>query len=463
MRGNKLNPTAMNRILIRYSLILLIFINITNTARAWSEHPLLAYPVLSTIPELANKQDIQVMSLHSFLVKEEAGIAKLLKEYEIWATQNLGYYPSLPEGLTFKNTGNPDDIVQRFLYAIRLNPNVKMKLYLHLLPNQEVGDQPIASPRDITTLKDISSMLFTNYVEIQEGQLVSPLMVLCTANDEPDYGFDLGLFEDNNTDYGKMYGFGVQPFGDPNLEYGSQAPFHMGFYHEAKIVFMAGPFLKRTMPEFRISLFKALAEYAFATGNDYWGYRFMGWGMHYLGDMSMPYHTAPLPGTSALKMIWINLKAMLGFPKSKDNAVQIVSNRHSVLEEYQWQIVKRAYKNDPDNNPVIQALKNPIAQVDYVDDFPRNVAALESVKRAKRINKNLKKWVPKRLVSDPKVEVPGSPELEKIIEIIKAENGQEAVDGMTGMIAELMQSYSMHLRSFYKHVTQKSALVADSQ
>jgi hypothetical protein len=63
----------------------------------------------------------------------------------------------------------------------------------------------------------------------------------------------------------------------------------------------------------------------------------MGWGMHYLGDVSMPYHSKPLPGVSTLRMIWINLKAILGFPKSRGNAVQLVSNKHTVYEEFQVQ------------------------------------------------------------------------------------------------------------------------------
>lgn len=443
----------MIRLMLRFAITIMVTAILVTPARAWSEHPLLVYPILSTMPELTSKEPVLVMSLREFLLKEQEGLVKLLQEHEAWASKNLAYYPALPESLKFQKTENDDDIIQRFLYAIRMNPNVKMKLYLHLLPNEEVGSQQIASPRDITTLNDISSMLTTNYVELTEGQLVSPLRVLCTANDEPDYGFDLGLFEDNKTEYGKMYGFGQQPFGDPNLEYGSQAPFHMGFYHEPAIVFFFGPFLKKTLPEYRINLFKMLSEYAFKTGNDYWGWRFMGWGMHYLGDLSMPYHAGPLPGVSAIKMIWINLKAMAGFPKSKDNAVQIVSNRHSVLEQYQWQVLRNAYLNDMEGNLVTQALKNPIEHIDYTADFPRNIVALESVARSKKVDKIIKKWMPKKLVSDPTFATPGSPELGKIMELARAEKGDEAIENMTNMIADIMRSYSMHIRSYYAYIT----------
>jgi hypothetical protein len=433
------------------SSIVLLFsiLFITQTANAWSEHPLLAFKVLSTIESLKSKDPIQVKSLKTFLLEQEQQLEKYFEQQELWFQQNLAYYPPLPEALKFRATGNEDDILERFFHAIRLNPNARMRLYLHLLPGEEIGDRTPIAPKLLSTLKNVSSLESTNYVELFEGDLVSPLAVLYTANDEPDYGFDLGLFEDNKTPQGDLYGFGVQPFGDPNLEYGSQAPFHMGFYHEAKIVFFFGPFLKKTLPEYRINQFKSLAEFAFESNNPYWGYRFMGWGMHYLGDLSMPYHAVALPGVSPLKMIWTNIKAMLGFPRSKDNAVQIVSNRHSALEDFQWYILRDAYDKNDENHPLFVALTNPISMVEYYVNFPREVAAKESAKRAKRIDRSLKKLMPKRLVSDPKFEAPGSPELERIVEIMREEKGDESVTEMTNVLAELLQSYSMHLQSFY--------------
>jgi hypothetical protein len=442
----------MKKLALRFTLVALAAILLNTTAKAWSEHPLMAYQVLSTIPELENQDPIAVKELKTFLLEQEKELEKFFAEQELWLTQNLTYYPALPEHLRFKATGNPDDILIRFFRAIRLNPDVKMKLYQHLLPLEEVGDRVRVAPQLLTTVNDVSSLENTNYVELFEGDMVSPLAVLYSANDEPDYGFDLGLFVDNNTPQGNEYGFGEQPFGDPNLEYGSQAPFHMGFYHEAKIVFFFGPFLKKTLPEMRINQFRALAEFAFASGNPYWGYRFMGWGMHYLGDLSMPYHSVALPGVSPLKMIWTNIKAMLGFPKSRDNAVQIVSNRHSVLEEYQWQVLRTAYEGNDMDHPLLKALRSPIDIVEYDKYFVRGVASKESAERAKRVDKTLKEWMPKLLVSDPNFETPGSEELQQVITLAKAEKGEEAVERMDETLAELFRSYSMHLLSFYKAI-----------
>ena len=56
----------------------------------------------------------------------------------------------------------------------------------------------------------------------------------------------------------------------------------MGFYHEAGIVYAAGGFIKRTLPEYRMNQFLSLARFAFKTGHPYWGYRFTGWGLHFV-------------------------------------------------------------------------------------------------------------------------------------------------------------------------------------
>jgi len=60
--------------------------------------------------------------------------------------------------------------------------------------------------------------------------------------------------------------------------------------------------------------------------------------------------------------------------------------------------------------------------------------------------------MPKQLVSDPEFKTPGSPELDRIVDITREEKGDEGVEEMTKVIAELFQSYSMHIQSFYKAI-----------
>lgn len=444
----------MFKLIFRYGVFGLLFLvsGLFGPAYGWSEHPMVVYPVLKSMPGVANAAPVEVKSLLRFLQEEQEGLERLLAEQEAWAREHIPNYSPRPDTLAFSATGPDGDLLVRFYTAIRLNPNVKMALYLHLLPGQEAGAREQVSPYELTTLSTIYEMLFTTYVRLSEGEQVLPIDVLSTATDEPDYGFDLGLFVDNGTTWGQHYGFGEQPFGNPGLEYGSQAPFHMGFYHESWLVFAAAPFLKRTYVDYRIHLYQTLSQYAFSAGQEYWGWRFMGWAMHYLNDMSMPYHTTVMPAKRALPMIWINLKAMLGFPRSRDNAIQLLSNRHTVYEQFQWQVLRQAHLAGDEDHPFLVALSEPLEMQAYDHDFPRKVAARESNRAARKNDRLLRRYVPRELVSDPGNEISGSHELDKLMEVILDHKGTEAVDELTRMIAGRFRALGMHTRSFVEYM-----------
>lgn len=414
----------------------------------WSEHPMIVYPILRDMPEMAEMGTVQVKSLQRFLMEEEEGLARLLAEQEAHARKHISNYVARPEALAFVATGDTTNIVRRFIDAVRINPNVTLALYLHLLPGEDTQGRTVLDPYSLTPMTRLYEMLHTTYVGIGEGEEVDAISVLATATDEPDYGFDIGLFEDNHTAWGSIYGFGKQPFGNPELEYGSQAPFHMGFYHESRIVFAAAPFLKRTFVEYRIHLYRTLAEYAFSSGQNYWGFRFLGWATHYLNDMSMPYHTSVLPAKGTPGMLWINIKAMLGFPRSFNNAVILLSNRHIVYELFQWKVLRAAHVQGDKNHPFLTALNNPVELIPYNDGFARDIAARESYRLARRSDRLLRRNIPAYLVSDPKHEITGSSELDNLLDIVMDAKGEQAMVEMTRMIAERFQAMSMHTRSF---------------
>jgi hypothetical protein len=87
----------------------------------------------------------------------------------------------------------------------------------------------------------------------------------------------------------------------------------MGFYHQARVLYWAAPFVGRTYPLLRVHQFLGLAELAFRTGHPYWGWRFTGNAAHYVQDLTQPYHASLLPGVSTLRMLGINLLARYGF------------------------------------------------------------------------------------------------------------------------------------------------------
>jgi hypothetical protein len=414
---------------------------------AWSDHSLMTHAALKNHPLFANSTAVEVKSLENFLKEVEYKLPAFLKTQEQWSIENLTNYKPCPEELLFKATGNPDDILARFFSAIRINPNSKLALYRQILPGESIAEKRNIQLTEITTLKDTLPLASFSFIRLSEGEFINPFSVLCAASEEPDLGLDLGLFEDNKTNYGAKYGFGKQPFGNPNLEYSSQAPFHMGFFHEAKILYKFGPFLKETYIDYRIFLYKALSEFAFKNNQPYWGWRFLGWGMHYIGDVSMPYHMKPLPGVSTVKMLWINLKSVAGAPAAKNRALQLVSNRHAVLEEFQSKVLRTAISGNQ-VNPLITALQKPVTAVPFNLENLKDYYTKNSADGSGEVDKILEQNMPVRLVLDPTVEAVNQTEILQIVEAVRQARGNDAVDKITGSIAERMSIFSMYVRCY---------------
>jgi hypothetical protein len=428
------------------SLLILFSCLIPARVHAWSEHPLLARYALSGLPLWESADSVEVKSLKQFLVETEDALAVFLAEHEKWAQENLRDYFPRPEELKFLPGIDHDDIVDRFFYAIRINPETRAALYLYLAPCQQTGNRPFIPINDITALEKHTDKINEKYVLINEGDLVHPLDVVTSANNEPDYGIDIGLFQDNATRYGAIYGFGKQPFGNPNLVYSSQAPFHMSFYHEAGILYRFAPALKHTFLEMRMNQFRDLAIFAFENDQPYWSWRFLGWSMHYATDATMPYHSKPLPGYSVLRLLWINLKATLGFPNALRNAIQLVSNKHTVIEAYQKQELLWVSRNQQTDHPFIIALQENVKLQEFNDSFIRNVVSKRSVDDARLFDRTIMKYFPHLMVKEPSVEVIDLPELNNVAEIIQIED-DEVREAVNSVISRRFVDYTITIRS----------------
>lgn len=409
---------------------------------SWSNHTLVSHQLVQSMPEVANAAPVKVESLAEFLMANEQQVAQLLAEDEAWMAENLWHYNPRPDALAFTATGSQDDVVKRFTRAIRINPNAKFALYLQGMPGSQLQGEAM-DPQRISVFKNLGHLNELPLQALTSGDLVAAVDVVVSANDEPDHGHDIGLFTDSGTDYGQEFGFGKQPFGNPNLEYGTQAPFHMGFYHESSILYALGGFLKETYPQMRIHQYKRLAELAFANGHDYWGYRFMGWGLHYIGDFTNPYHVTPVPGNSTLSTIWVGLLSMLGFPNAQKEAVQLVSNRHTVLEDFQSVIMTKAYSQHDMQHETIQALSvnEPIAEFHEQDMI--EVFAKKSVEKADAMDAVLEASFPYEYVSDPSVEYSEVVVLEELSAKVKTHAGEDGFATLTHSISDLLNDFSV--------------------
>jgi hypothetical protein len=293
-----------------------------SAAWAWSNHTLPSYRAFDTMPEVANAKPVVAEPLEVFLKAQDKPIAELLKNQEAWARANMPHYAPLAEALVFRADPLRSDADRRqaFLTALRISPLSRFALFLQ--PDMR-GAAPDASrllAHDAVNFLPEQAGDERRFMRIDPGEAVAPLAVLATASDEPDYGLDINLWDDSPSEWGKTYGFGTIPFGNPALYYATQAPFHMGFYHQDWLIYKAASFIQRTYPLMRIQQYSSLSALAFRTGHDYWGWRFAGLALHYIQDLTQPYHADLSPGDSTLRLIGTNLMAMAGALDGREHA-----------------------------------------------------------------------------------------------------------------------------------------------
>jgi len=376
----------------------------SGAALAWSNHALCTWPALSAMPELAARAPVRVESLASFVAADPAGLAQLLRDEEAWARAHVPTYPPRPDALAFRADAAPaPELVARFLAALRVNPASRLALYLQLPPGQAAGSRPTLAEADVTVMKTDEAAKLNTFVALREGDLVPVVDVIASASDEPDYGLDYGLWQDNGTPHGARYGFGKQPFGNPAVEWSAQGPLHLGFFHEAAIVYRAAPFLLRSYPEYRIHLWRSLAAFALRSGHPYWGWRFAGWALHYLQDLTQPYHARVLPGVGVMHMLWINVLDIAGLHGPKEHVIQLVTNRHFALENFERLWLRAAYANPGGADVGLQALRDTAldAKTPYDDDWPRQVVSRHANAASDAIDAALVAGFQPRYMSDP--------------------------------------------------------------
>ena len=427
-------------------------------AGAWSNHALGTWQALAVMPEVKSAGVLKVERLESFLVAERVALEKLLQQEEAWARANVPVYPSRPEALAFKASGEPAELRQRFISAVRINPEVKLNLFVQLRPGEQLNGKPGLPWTEVTTLRGETSAREIVFRQLAEGDTVTLLDVVASASDEPDYGMDLGLWDNNDTAYGKSYGFGKQPFGNPALEFASQAPLHMGFYHEAGIVYLAAGFLKRTYPEYRIHLWQSLAAHAMRSGHPYWGWRFAGWALHYLQDLSQPYHARVLPGVGVPRMLWINSIDLLGYRDPKDHAITLVSNRHLALENYQYHRMKAAYLRPDPDDPLMLACRDTTRDQAYPpfdDGSPRQIVGKEAHAAADRADLTVEKGFPGKYIADPGYDF-GKSEKGVDLFLLSRQAPAAAQEDMAVLASDLLRNFGAHTRSLVRALFARS-------
>ena len=422
-------------------------------AAAWSNHALCTWPALSVVPEVAQAAPVKVESFDAFLAAEAGPLAALLAREEAWARAHVPAYPPRPDALAFKPAGvSAAELRGRFLAALRINPDSRLSLFVQVFPGRDLAGRERMPESEMTTLQRNATTRSNTYARLHEGELAAVLDVVATASDEPDHGLDVGLFEDNGTAAGKRYGFGRQPFGfNPKIEFASQGPFHVGFFHESPILYKAAPFLLRTFAEYRIHLWQALSVHAMQSGHPYWGWRFAGWALHYIQDLTQPYHASVLPGVGVPPMLWINTLDLIGLHGGKERAVTLVTNRHLAIENFQRQRVRTAWLTADRSDPAWRALIDVAhdGAAVYDDATPRAVITVQSRALADAVDEALARHLPPRYTSEPSYlfgETDPGVDLERVSKSLSP----EAQAALNGALAELLGNFGRQTRAFVR-------------
>lgn len=427
----------------------------TGNALAWSNHSFAAYRAFENMPEIANAAPVTVEPLEDFLKAQEKAIESLLTSHETWASANLAVYPPRPAALAFKADPARSDEMRRaaFLRALRVAPNSKLALYIQPDPWKPLpAAAALLSIASVDTLPEQPNAT-QRFVALQSGQQIAPLAVVASATDEPDYGLDINLWSDSPSEWGKTYGFGTQPFGNPALYFSTQAPFHMGFFHEDRVIYMAAPFIKKTFPLMRAHQYSSLAALAFRTGHNYWGWRFTGLALHYVQDLTQPYHANLSPGNSSIKLIGVNLLAMAGLPRWKDEMIVLLSNRHLALEKYQNQLIQNAALAQQET-AIEQALRSGDKDANYQpwsDLYVRDVVSRQSHAYGSKLTKILLDTLPSAYVFDPSFDFGVN---ESRIDLVKELQQQDPAKRpmLDQALAELMGNFGAHSRNLVRGV-----------
>lgn len=424
-------------------------------AQAWGNHSPMCYRAFERMPEVAGAAAVKAEPLVDFLRDQEIAIARALDVQEAWAREHLQGHAPRPDVLRFVADAKRGDAERRaaFLRALRLSPQTKLALYLQTDPRAPDATRAPVDAAQVTAVAN-SKGGTQRFVGLQAGESVAPLAVLASACDEPDYGHDLNLFDDNPGNPG--YGFGKQPFGNPAVAIGSQAPFHMGFFHQGAIFNTLAPSFARTFTELRVQQYSGLAVLAWQTGHAYWGWRFAGLALHHIEDLTQPYHASAAPGATLPHMMWVNLKAQLGASADRQGLVVLQSNRHFVLEQFQtrW-IIDNARKRQ--DGPLEHALRDAARDVRYPAwsaGYVRDVVAAEAFRAGPATDAAVVVGAPAKFVTDPNFDFAAN-EAQLGPELARDMQGQR--DGLHKAIAELLGHFGAHSRNALRGMLKQAA------
>ena len=297
-------------------------------------------------------------------------MADTLEKVEAYAKAEVPNYVPVPDALKLDSTtvkgwiesslnaGNIKGLKDCFVESLRINPvltyDIYVRRFLEKTPKKEDNSEKTSAlslelsiPRKALATPPFGDGIDydTTVRKLSPGEKISPFEILVTAADEPDYGTDMGLWTGASS-FGKTadqqkttdsYNFGPQAFSISTDPITSQGPFHTGFFYENWLVNkLAAAGTQHSYVEYRIKQFVELSKFAFETKHEYWGWHFLGWGLHYIQDLCQPYHSSLIPGENLANVAFSFFLGLLKCSALENKIITRLANAHFGFELYSY-------------------------------------------------------------------------------------------------------------------------------
>ena len=138
------------------------------------------------------------------------------------------------------------------------------------------------------------------------------------------------------------------------------------------LLYSVAPWAKRSMVLARYYQYSSLAALALRTGHDYWGWRFAGLALHYLQNLTHPYHARLAPGESSAKLLaYSTLARMRCLPGPRNARIRAITNQRLLLDALQNQLQTHSHK-------ALQTQDKDSSYPEWNDRYLRNVVAAQA-------------------------------------------------------------------------------------
>ena len=146
---------------------------------------------------------------------------------------------------------------------------------------------------------------------------------------------------------------------------------------------------------------------------------------------------------------------MAGFPQAQIDATQLVSNRHTVLEDFQSLVMSTAFIKHNHEHQTIKALHAPETIREYKHADIIHVFAKESYDKSVHINDVIDQTMPDNFVSDVTVEYSDLGVESQLVDIVKKESGDEGFQSLLDTISDLLSDFSSNGASYVQGIMAK--------